>query len=63
MQWAVFFDARSRPLTTAKDMVQDDSTAVFVRQITMDSKSIGSFKLGLSTASIESDLIPSSTCS
>jgi hypothetical protein len=36
--------------------VQDDSTAVFVRQITMDGKSIGSFKLGLSTASIASDL-------
>src|SRR5262245_13768678 len=49
VQWAVFFDAKSRPLTTTKDMVQDDSAAVFVRQITMDSKSIGSFKLGLST--------------
>ena len=57
VQWVVFFDAKSRPLTTTKDMVQDDSTAVFVRQITMDNKSIGSFKLGLSTASIASDLI------
>jgi len=56
VQWAVFFDAKLRPLTTTKDMMQDDSTAVFARQITMDNKSIGSFKLGLSTASIASDL-------
>jgi signal transduction histidine kinase len=56
VQWVVFFDAKRRPLTTTKDMVLDDSTAVFARQITIDNKSIGSFQLGLSTASIASDL-------
>ena len=37
-------------------MVQDDSTMVLTQQITLDSKNIGSFKLGLSTASIASAL-------
>jgi len=56
VQWAVFFDAKRRPLTTTKDMVQDNSIMAFTQQITLDSKNIGSFKLGLSTASRASAL-------
>jgi signal transduction histidine kinase len=56
VQWAVFFDAKRRPLTTTKDMVQNDSTLIFAQRITMDGQAIGSFKLGLSTASIASAL-------
>jgi len=37
-------------------MVSDDSTVVFAQPITMDGQHIGSFKLGLSTASIASAL-------
>jgi hypothetical protein len=55
VQWAVFFDAKRRPLTTTKDMVQDDSTAVFAQSESLFGKSLGSFKLRLST-SMASDL-------
>lgn len=56
VQWAVFFDAKQQALTTTKAMVHDDATGVFAQPITMDGQDIGTFKLGMSTASVASAL-------
>ncbi len=55
IEWAVFYDAENKPLTSQKSN-ENDMTRVFSKKIISDDEVIGSIKIGFSRRSLEEAL-------